>query len=327
MKTTTKKIKLTDILATAEKQREYEHDAGEELKKGNYRAGSTGLYQEGSFYGKCARKLLLRTEGVKSESVTDDRRIMFSGGLMNEEVWLENLKLGSDYTLKTEEEIPTSWFTKTSSTPVTGRPDIVLCDPETENPLLGIELKMVSSVWTARDIIQGNPKFDHLTQASHYMWQLDIPFKLAYTSYVDYAVMGGWMAKLFPKHDDDVGAEYCEYKQNSKGFMDIRKVKPFRIIFDLKWSPLGVLLYKEELDAVYKPTVITLDGVKNYFEELDKVREGNYLPPKPTNVNADGSKTSWSLCDYCSLNSVCSSSKDDDLELWKEQVKLLNENK
>lgn len=319
----TSDIKLEKIISTAEKMREAEHDAHEDLKIGTYRAGSTGLFQDSKFYGKCARKLFLRSSGIKSEGIPSDRQVMFAGGRMNETTWLEDLRLGSDYSFKTEEEIPTEWFTK-AGTKVTGRPDIVFI--KEDKPVLGLELKMVSSIWTARSIITGNPKFDHLTQAAHYMWQLDIPFKLVYTSYVDYAVIGGWLAKLFPGAEEP-GSEFCEYKENKKGYLDIKKVLPFRRVYDLKWLPSGKLAYKEESEGAYTPTVITLQGVKDYFEELDKVQEKRELPARPVNIKADGTKESWTMCDYCSLKPVCDSSEHD-LQTWLDGVesKISNSN-
>lgn len=313
-------INLTKIIDTAHKLKEAEHDANEELKIGNYRAGSTGLYiQETGFdgkptgtpklYGQCARKLLLRSKGIQIEEVSDDRRIMFSGGLMNEQILLEDIRLGSDYLLKQEEEIPTFWKTETLGTAVTGRPDIVLCDPKTEESVLGLELKMVSSLWTARDVgCKQKPKFNHLCQAAHYMWQLDIPFKLVYTSYVDYQIPS-WASG--PSHfpaPDTPGSEIIEYAAPDKrGLIKAKKTLPFRKVYDLRWSNNGTLLYRMEGDLTFNRTIITLDGIKSYFELLDRAQEQKELPPRPENVDIDGVKSGWSMCDpkYCSLASVC----------------------
>lgn len=318
-------IKLQPIIDAALQLKEAEHDAGEELKAGNYRAGSTGLWIDGQFYGKCARKLLLRSKNIQVETIPSDKKIMFSGGLMNETVWVEDLRLGSDYNLKMEEEIPTEWYTHTSGTRVTGRPDIVLCDPKTDKPLLGLELKMAASAWTARDVIQGNPKFDHLTQAAHYMWQLNIPFKLIYTSYVNYPI-AGWMSKVFPKYEE-LGYEYIEYKED-KGRKVPKNVKPFKIVYDLKWSKEGNLMFKREKDLTFTRSFITLQGIKDYFEELDKTQQMKKLPLKPKTVNHLGEEANWSICSYCPLDSVCKSSESNELDTWLQEInQYLNNNK
>ena len=113
------KINILQAFESAASLRQAEHDAGDALKKGCYRAGMTGLYKDGILYGKCARKLFLRAENIKAEEIPADRVNMFAGGLMNEEVVVEDLKLGlSQYNILREEEVPTRWETSTSSTPV-----------------------------------------------------------------------------------------------------------------------------------------------------------------------------------------------------------------
>lgn len=309
-------INILQAFETATALRQAEHDANDAVKKGYYRAGMTGLSLDGTIYGKCARKLFLRAENIKAEEVPADRVNMFAGGLMNEEVVVEDLKLGlSHYSILREEEVPTRWETTTSSTPVTGRPDIVFQDPDTKELVLGLELKMMSSVWTARAVAMGKPKFYHMTQAAHYMWQHNIPFKLVYKSYVDFAVPN--YGRYFPKPEDK-GSEHIEYKP-SKGYMNAHKILPFTKVFDLKFSNEGVLLFKEENDTVYDTTVITKEGIKEYFEQLDKSLEGEVLPPRPKNIDIFGKKEGWTDCSYCPLVSVCDT-YEHDLQEWKAAI-------
>lgn len=325
MKSLNNPISLASLLETAHQLRQAEHQALEEGKLGSYRAGNTGILLGTKYLGKCPRKSLLRSVGVESEDNDAAKHIMFSGGRLNESVWLESLKLAYPWDILCEEEIPTSWKTEDGTT-VSGRPDMVLLD-EGKQPMLGLELKMASSVWTVRDVLLQNlPKFDHLAQAAHYMWQLDIPFKLCYTSYVDYPVVG-WMQKRFPQKGEP-GSEYCEYndkldEKTGKRNTDIKKVRPFTRIYDLRFDSLtGVLQYTIEGQNRWTTTVVSIEGIQNYFNGLDKAQKGDILPPRPDTVNPDGQKDGWSICDYCPLNYICQSNgvSEKSLQKWIKRV-------
>lgn len=308
-------INLSKLLDTAHQLRQAEHQALEQGKLGSYRAGNTGIYLNAQFYGnKCPRKTLLRNLGIDTEDTEASKHIMFSGGRMNEEVWMESLRLAYEWDILQEEEIPTSWKTD-EGTVVSGRPDIVLLNRD-KKPVLGIELKMASSVWTTRDVLfLDMPKFDHLAQAAHYMWQLKIPFKLAYTGYVEYPVVG-WMQKNFPKKGAK-GSEHCEY--NEKG--DIKKTRPFNRIYDLRFDQLtGILQYSIEGTNTWITTVISTEGIQNYFNELDNCQKKNKLPSRPMTVNPDGAKDGWSICSYCSLAATCDKTDNGSLSNWKKEV-------
>ena len=131
-------------------------------KVGRLRAGNSGLYirEADQMIGSCPRKTRLRMDGINSDQFEDlgTKPLMFQAGLANEDQWDKVLEAGwvqgRGGTLKREEEIGIKWETR-SGISVTGRPDIVLCDSE-ENPVMGIELKMVCSLWTARDVLRSN---------------------------------------------------------------------------------------------------------------------------------------------------------------------------
>lgn len=289
--------------------RQNQHASLENDKLNTYRAGNTGIKLGNKWYGKCGRKSWLRSAGIEHEHTDRLKFIMFSGGVMNEEVWDRDLKDAYPHNVLSEEEIPTKWFTE-KGTPVSGRPDKVLLDADNK-PVLGLELKMVSSIWTARDVLfMEQPKFDHMTQAAHYMWQLNVPFKLCYTSYVEYAVTG-WMGRNFPKLGQK-GSEYCDY--NDKG--DIKKVRPFVQIYDLMFDSLtGTLLHKLEDNADWIPTVISIEGIKNYFAGLDEIGTTKKLPPRPETINIDGSKEGYSICNYCPIKPICDA-HEGDKDVW-----------
>jgi hypothetical protein len=307
-------INLRQLIDNALLLRQKEHEDAEQGKLGGYRAGNTGIKLGNRWLGKCPRTTLLRSKGISTKEEDRLKHIMFSGGVLNEDVWMRDLQsVYKDGKILREEEVPTSWVTK-GGTRVTGRPDIVLCDG-TGKPTLGLELKMASSVWTARDVlILGLPKFDHLCQAGHYMWQLGVPFKLCYTSYVEYPVVG-WMGKNFPKQGAP-GSEYCDY--NNKG--DIKKLRPFVQIYDLTFDETtGILLYKLEAATKWTTSVISIEGIEEYFNGLDEIAAKRKLPARPETINVDGTKDGWSICDYCPVKSTCDK-YEGDYQKWIEEV-------
>jgi hypothetical protein len=298
-----------------------EHDLKEADKKGILRAGNTGLLLEGSkVVGPCARQTLLRLEGIKYETIEDNKRLMFDAGLSNEDIWTKSLeagiqKAGEAWVIKREEEIPIKWTTP-SGILVTGRPDIVLgqMDGEQFTPKLGLELKLVSSVWTARDVgVMLEPKLVHLLQAGHYAWQLNVPFQLWYTNRAEFAVGSGWEQKTFPPAENLL-TQILEFGE-SRGKQTVKKVLQFRQGYELEWTRSNQLKYRpilsdesgepRQLDWTWTP--ITKQGIVDYYEAVLAQREKKKLAARPLNLKSDGSPGTFSSCDYCPLKDSCDS--------------------
>lgn len=311
--------------------------AGEKEKAGVLRGGNSAIYirETDTVVGKCAAQTYLRYKGIDlmngtmTEQERMSRELMFEGGRANEDIWFDVLSKSSwAGPILREEEVPVKWMTDTG-VPVTGRPDIVLCDIEAgivvpsgskvvyknsvllvDNrevmpqprvvPKIGLELKQVSSLWTARDVLfEGMPKFDHLCQAGHYSWQLGIPFEIWYTSRSDFAVMG-WAQKLFPKQGQP-GSEHCEY--SDKG--DIKKVLPFTRHYLLEWDNDGVLLYSPDEGNHWHATEVSKQRIKDYYEFITNIDSTNTVPRPPENRKANNEKANWTAPDYCPLGDLC----------------------
>lgn len=293
----------------------------EKTKAGKLRGGNSAvLTEDGRFIGKCPSLTYLRYKGVDTFDVDQSRELMFEAGRGNEDLWYDVLKDKYDGPILREEEIPTKWLTD-HGVEVTGRPDIVLCAKETNKPVLGIELKLVSSVWTARDVaFKKMPKLDHLIQAAHYSWQLNCPFELWYTSRADFAVMG-WMQKHFPKLNEP-GSEHCEY--NDKG--DIKKVCPFIQGYRVKINELDSFIYYQDVmddtDGRWHRTELSIDGLKRYYEFITEMDEYGKVPPEPFVLKADGSEAGYKASTYCDLGELCCGScEGQDLGEWFSKVK------
>lgn len=317
-----------------------EHDAKEVEKRGILRAGNTGItLDNGKIAGPCARQTLLRFEGIKYEEVEDSKRLMFDAGLSNEDIWTKSLEEGFkaqnlNLAIKREEEIPISWTTP-SGVLVTGRPDIVVgamaptVDGQEFKPMLGLELKLVSSVWTARDTgVMLEPKLVHLMQAGHYSWQLNIPFQLWYTNRAEFAVGSGWEQKTFPRQQDML-TDVLEFGE-SKGKPTVKKVLQYKQGFELEWTKGNQLKYRPlladrnvSLDWTWTP--ITIQGIIGYYEAVVSQKTNKKLAPRPLMLKADGSSGNYSTCDYCPLKDTCDSheqSYDKWLDMVSSQVSI-----
>jgi hypothetical protein len=313
-------INLTNLFRQAV-ELDIERRRAEEIPKlGILRGGNSGLLLPGTrdgdwmVAGTCHRKALLRAVGV-SETADLSRQVMFSGGFANEDIWVQRLSTSWPGVILKEEEVPISWTTE-NGRQVTGRPDIVLCDSERQ-PQLGIELKMVASKWTAKDVFySGKPKFGHLIQAGHYMWQLGIPWRLAYTQYVDFhiGVTDPWEGSLYPK-EGEPGSETIEYgtyenKKTGKSKRVPKKLLPRIQVYELRLNSEGYLEYRPESESGrerWVTTVIETSGISDFYHYMADLLENKQLGSRPVNIDVNGEKLRWSMCDrmYCIYSETC----------------------
>lgn len=344
MSSTTTEFSVTERFRLARLADRADYVEKEKAKLGNLRAGSTGMMAEtGDVAGSCHRKSHLRSLGIEIEAPTEDKLIMFELGYANEDRIVEilNSSLGPDEILLREEEIPIEWTTS-NGTKVSGRPDIVICKVETTTdpteqyttppsgsinstiekriPVLGLELKSVHSVWTARDVLfQRKPKTANLLQAAHYMWKLGVPYKLIYRSYSQLGQGGSdWLARMLPKPGEPL-SEYIDY--NDKGKM--KHVKQFDWVYDLRFTSAGRLQYKLEAEdeKLYTNTIITRDDIQRYFEYTSRMAEERTLGPRPMSIDPQGSKLNYTDCGYCPLQATCDEYEDKGYEQWLAMVR------
>lgn len=323
---------ITERFKIARKKDREEYKAKEVAKLGNLRAGSTGMMaQTGDIAGSCHRKSHLRSLGLEIEEPTEDKLIMFELGYANEDriVAILNSSLGPDEVLLREEEIPIEWTT-TNGTKVSGRPDIVICKSVhsvredgtselTQAPVLGLELKSVHSVWTAREVLfNRHPKTANLVQAAHYMWKLGIPYKLHYRSYSQLGQGGSdWLARMLPKPGQPL-SEYVDF--NDKGKM--KHVKQFDCVYDLRFTESGRLQFKleEEPESLYTNTIITRQDIERYFEYVSKMSANKDLGPRPMAIDPQGGKLNYTDCDYCPLQATCDTYEEMGYDRWLKEV-------
>lgn len=317
-------FRVIDLLTQGIDRMQEVHGEKEKTKKGILRAGNSGLKDDNSFTGQCPRRAYVRAMGLEVDPPDHSTELMFAAGRTNEDSWVETLKHSWDGEIRCEEEVPVKWETK-NGTLVTGRPDVVLYKEEA--PVTGLELKLVSSVWTAREVLNDKPKLPHLIQAAHYSWQVGCPFELWYTSRTNFVVAADhWMEKHFPKKGEP-NSEFCEY--NEKG--QIKGLVPFVKGFELRFKGKKKLLQFRPIDVdrskhkrnLWQDTIISIERLVDYYEFISKMTETNELGERPKNMKYDGSKMNWSLCDerYCPLTKFCDKYEDKGVKAWLDAIK------
>ena len=265
---------------------------------------------------------------VDLEEPEDSKLIMFQMGTANEDVVYNDLvqTAAEDEVILREHQIPTLWKTA-NGTKVTGRPDMVICKlvgspteksipvpqelwgsrigPLYCEPHWGIELKSIASVWTTREVLfDGAPKLAHLIQASHYAWQLGVPFRLMYKQYVN-QVVPQWAQRMFPRQGKP-GSEHIEY--NDKG--EIKNINPFEIVYELEVTKSGAVRYRREAEAGGKPgpwttTLVKQADIERFYETSSKIAPTGDLGRRPLTIDSQGKEKSYSNCNYCPLKSTC----------------------
>lgn len=321
-----------DILTQAFAEMQAEHADKEEGKVGILRAGNSGLKDSDEFAGQCPRLAFLRMKGIQVDGIDEDQNLMLEGGLGNEDLWVNALRKTWPGVIKQEEETPIRWETP-NGTPVTGRPDIVLCDEEGV-PVRVLELKLACSVWTARTVLSGHPKLSHLTQAAHYSWKLseqagkEVPAELWYTSRVNWPVMQGWMAKLFPA-DGDRNSEYLEYKirkdRGGNEHVEPFKIIPFRIGFEVRLEPgkpeyEAAVQFRQMGTRDWTDSLVSRKRITEFYDFVSTMESERRLGGRPKALKVDGHKENYSPCDYCpAMRGICDTERS--FDKWYQAVK------
>lgn len=315
-------------------------DEGNEREKeklGYLRAGNTGMINsDGDIIGSCAAATYLRMKGINGKPVDINKELMFAGGRLNEDHWISVLQSsGFEGKILAEEDIPTRWETS-NGVPVTGRPDIVLCQTE-DKPTVGIELKQVMSINSAYNVLVAKePQLKHLMQAAHYMWQLDCPFELWYTNRNNLD-MPSWMEfREFPKPEDELSGR-IQYRYYRMGDINPRTNKPkkhqiseeqylsgeFKKTFGVPGKILPFIqgfnlqLKKERLyyqdamvnNAPWVETIVNIPDIRRFYEYISELDEYGKVPKPALNLKPDGKPLGWKFSAYSDLGHL-------DPEFW-----------
>jgi len=320
-------IDVLKLLHEGTKAKVTKEDLDDNKKAGSLRGGSGGWMSEDFKYvtGTCPRRAWARFKGYTLEDNTD-KSPMFEAGKLSEDGVCGVL----DYAwpnYKRESDVPTCWYTL-CNVAVTGRPDIVLCDKDDPNKLThGLELKLVSSLWTALEVLQ-TPKTEHLIQAAHYSKQLNVPYTIVYVNRTNWSLLSDFALKKAPK-EGEPGSELLEYKEYKKKIKDGKKTKEityrapknmkcFYRTFPMRWDEHGQVEVNNGQE--WLTTFITWDGIERYYNYIATIDERGHCGPCPTPVSLTGDSKSYKLCskEYCNLYEHCKGKADLPLDKWKE---------
>jgi len=298
-------VNLESVLRKAEAKEIADHAVEEVKKRGILRGGNSGCLTEGGdVLGSCHRTTLGRYLGVSTPN--DEHSVFyFAAGYGNEDRWIDLLTAAWDGKILREEETPIRWTARSlggREVPVTGRPDVVLCDNDGQ-PITGIELKKVCSSYRAVKVFLAvEPDTKHLIQAAHYSWQLGkLPWILSYTS------------------DSSYDTPYWAIKKYSAE----RKIKPGRHHFYCAWQDdTFCFIHPETGETV--PTRITSAGIQRYYDMVLTMEEQQDLGPRPSTKPAYGDGKDFDQCTYCAFAPACDK-YENDYASWLDAVKIISE--
>ncbi len=327
---------ITKLLRDGRLRQQVEHAVEEQKKLGTLRVGNSGIRSPDSddVAGSCHRKTYLRTLGIEVERPDDSKLMMFELGYASEDIVVKTLQgsLEPGHVILREADIPINWTTR-NGTAVSGRPDVVICkqySPDPADPLvvqkvinqpvLGIELKSVHSVWSAKKyLFEQTPSLSNLCQAGHYMWKLGIPYRLIYKGYSQLGQGMSWaprMASMFPAKGEPM-SEYLDY--NEKGMP--LQVKQFEIGYQLELDQHGRLKYKSDLSDKWVSSLITVADIEGYYNYVAEMGERKQLGPRPMTLDAVGNKESYQMCKYCPLQETCDKHETKGFDTWLAEVR------
>lgn len=227
---------------------------------GNIPISSIGCLYEGKPIINCPRVALLKMLGVYEEMDYVGTLTTSQGQAV--ESFVDKLLTRSDVEYTSEEVVKY----QVGNARVSGRADFVI------NKELGIELKTVCSINTAKTVALGKPKDQHVIQASIYANHLNIPFLLLY-----------WNSNRLGKFSQKL----VEYK-----------LDPFRAYFEIEWI-------KGRLAVAKKMTVVTKKSIEEFVIMVSESYENKVLPMKVDSYDYMGNKTFFSPCGVCSFKEIC----------------------
>lgn len=352
----TKTSKVLDLFREGQANLAATGKAEEATKSGILRGGNSGLLlPDGRFAAQCPNLTWLRYQGVSSDNqAVGSRELMFEAGRTNEIAWKTVLEASSwPGKILCEEDVPVRWKTS-SGVPVTGRPDMVLVD-ETGKNTVGIELKLVSAIWTARTVLlNAMPKLSHLAQVSHYSLKLGVPFELWYTNRTDFETKADFSLKAYPRYGEDLSefftyrfhenrvrpetgtvskiplteAQYLTQRRTPDGKKKIEatpaKYKPFVAGYSVQFDRLGRVWYTAigRTGAETTMSVVSGPAIEGFYEAVASL---SHVQPEPVTLKANGKPEGYDLADYCSLGKLCCRYQEGiEASDWKEKVVEIN---
>jgi hypothetical protein len=286
--------------------------ASEAEQAGHPRVGSSGCVTEsGEIYGTCHRVALARLLGIDSQPDVETEEglatdLLWKGGEANEWHWERILSLGLPGEVRVDESGEVSIRAEIDGAPADtlGHPDRVLF-MRGGAALFGIELKGIFGGSTARTVyFDKTPKNENLVQAAAYFALSGLPgYALCYTSYC-WIEMPYWAQKKYGQ----------------------KHIKPFYRVFYMEWRD-DVLWYRDETETEWVRTVITKEGIKDYYRLLSEMQTAKDLGPRVTGHYVSGEPHHFgehAQCGLCQFKDACEAyDADKDYDGFLERIRAI----
>jgi len=295
-------VNVRELLERGHQALRDERAKSEQDKLGHPRVGSIGCVADGEVYGVCHRKAHARQVGIE-EPISLSQDILFKAGEANEYTW-ERLLTAAGVKFLKHDEVPIKAKIEGVPLEVLGHPDIVLTDDD-GNPVLGIELKGIFGYTTGVQVyFEKRPKNENLIQAAGYSYFKQIPYALAYTS-----------------------ASWIKLQFDAKKY-GAKNILPFYRVFYMEWRD-DVLWYRDETQDEWVKTIITPQGIEEYYRTLQDMKVHRDLGPRPTSNYVDGTPDKWGpqgQCGLCSYAPACAQYESDrDYDAWLASIAAVTE--
>jgi hypothetical protein len=88
----------------------------------------------------------------------------------------------------------------------------------------------------------------------------------------------------------------------------LKKITPFRNYYDLSFNDSGTLVIEKQGTNRRETTLITKEGLHDYYELLDECINNKIVPPKSDNIIYNGETVPYNKCDYCWCKDICKGS-------------------
>jgi hypothetical protein len=291
----------------------------------------------------CPRRAALRSLGYDVDPTTPENQMMFDAGLANEDQFLARMRSQWPGEVLQEEETPINWTTS-NGLPVSGRPDLVLLqDGElrigvehkgvfslwTARDVMEQKPKWNNLLQATHYMLKlGLSKYELIYTNRSYFAVNEMAAKLlpnygeTNSQYIDYR-----FTQWRPKKRGDgytpgkiTEAEYLagvaagnrRIQCGDKGWqMEFQaqhgNVTPFCISYEMRLSDSGFVEWRDTRLEKWNTTVINWTGIERFYTVTASMvlDETTSMPPKPVKVKGDGTRTNYSGCDYCPLNTKC----------------------
>jgi len=282
-------------------------------KKDFYRAGSAGCYTDGKFYGSCPRKSVHRRNLIQAPADFELHMIFTSG--FAHEANLINLLLSSNKVEKVEVyDIPEHFTTNhpklvlntnslikeipNTNIKISGRPDIVYTT--IDGQVMGVEAKANTTEGKAMGA-SVCPYIAAICQAALYKDILNIDYQITYGCAASFGRFYFNTDIKSGKAPSEKEYPLLEYRKFPSG--QYIKVPPSIYSYNIAIAKDGVV-HTEKYGEGYVATPITIQGIYEFYKEVDKSIQNKILPDRPTDFELNG-KVKYSSCQYCEYKDAC----------------------